>query len=104
MTVTISKWGNSQGFRIPKDILDKLNLAVGDLVNISQKDNKLIIEPFQINFEPGLNLDGDIYRPILIIEPAKKEKKYSIDELVNNLPKGYKASEEFSSKSGSEIW
>ncbi len=80
MTVTISKWGNSQGFRIPKDILDKLNLAVGDLVNISQKDNKLIIEP------------------------AKKEKKYSIDELVNNLPKSYKASEEFSSKSGSEIW
>ncbi|MDD2975005.1 MAG: AbrB/MazE/SpoVT family DNA-binding domain-containing protein [Aliarcobacter cryaerophilus] len=80
MTVTISKWGNSQGFRIPKDILDKLNLAVGDLVNISQKDNKLIIEP------------------------AKKEKKYSIDELVNNLPKDYKASEEFSSKSGSEIW
>jgi antitoxin MazE len=80
MTVTISKWGNSQGFRVPKDILDKLNLAVGDLVNISQKDNKLIIEP------------------------AKKEKKYSIDELVNNLPKGYKASEEFSSKSGSEIW
>ena len=80
MTVTISKWGNSQGFRIPKDILDKLNLTVGDLVNISQKDNKLIIEP------------------------AKKEKKYSIDELVNNLPKDYKASEEFSSKSGSEIW
>ena len=80
MTVTISKWGNSQGFRVPKDILDKLNLAVGDLVNISQKDNKLIIEP------------------------AKKEKKYSIDELVKKLPKGYKASEEFSSKSGSEIW
>ena len=80
MTVTISKWGNSQGFRVPKDILDKLNLGVGDLVNISQKDNKLIIEP------------------------AKKEKKYSIDELVNNLPKDYKASEEFSSKSGSEIW
>ncbi|MDX9815190.1 MAG: AbrB/MazE/SpoVT family DNA-binding domain-containing protein [Sulfurimonadaceae bacterium] len=80
MIVTISKWGNSQGFRVPKDILDKLNLRVGDLVNISQKDNKLIIEP------------------------AKKEKKYSIDELVNNLPKGYKASEEFSSKSGSEIW
>ena len=80
MTVTISKFGNAQGFRVPKDILDKLNLGVGDLVNISQKDNKLIIEP------------------------AKKEKKYSIDELVNNLPKGYKASEEFSSKSGSEIW
>ena len=80
MTVTISKWGNSQGFRVPKDILDKLNLAVGDLVNISQKDNKLIIEP------------------------AKKEKKCSLDELVNNLPKDYKASEEFSSKSGSEIW
>ena len=80
MTVTISKWGNSQGFRIPKDILDKLNLAVGDLVNISQKDNKLIIEP------------------------VKKEKKYSIDELVNNLPKGYKASEEFDTTLGKEEW
>ena len=80
MTVTISKWGNSQGFRIPKDILDKLNLAVGDLVNISQKDNKLIIEP------------------------AKKKKKYSIDELVNNLPKGYKEREEICTKSGSERW
>ncbi|MBK6303675.1 MAG: AbrB/MazE/SpoVT family DNA-binding domain-containing protein [Arcobacter sp.] len=38
MTVTISKWGNSQGFRIPKDILDKLNLAVGDLVNIPKRE------------------------------------------------------------------
>lgn len=32
--------------------------------NYNSNYNKLIIEPFQINFEPGLNLDGDIYRPI----------------------------------------
>ena len=31
------KMGKLSSFRIPKDILDKLNLAVGDLVNISQK-------------------------------------------------------------------
>ena len=58
----------------------------------------------QINSNPQQNTDRNEKDNKLIIEPAKKEKKYSIDELVNNLPKGYKASEEFSSKSGSEIW
>ena len=32
MTVTISKWGNSQGFRIPKDILDNLEKWYLDFV------------------------------------------------------------------------
>ena len=34
MTAKISKWGNSQGLRMPKDIMDSLHLQVGDNVNI----------------------------------------------------------------------
>lgn len=32
MTATISKWGNSQGLRFPKDIMKDLHLAIGDKV------------------------------------------------------------------------
>lgn len=80
MTATISKWGNSQGFRVSKEMLESLSLSIGDTVNIYSKENKLIIEPI------------------------KKEKKYDIKELIKYLPKNYKANEEFDNKIGSEIW
>ncbi len=80
MTTTISKWGNSQGFMVSKEILEKVHLSVGDMVNIYQKEDKLIIEPI------------------------KKEKKYNIKELVKDLPKDYKTNEEFDNKIGLEIW
>ncbi len=38
MTAIISKWGNSQGLRIPKNVMKDLNLSVG---------NKVIIEPIK---------------------------------------------------------
>ena len=44
MSTTITKIGNSQGIRINKTILDKLELNVNDKVNIDIKDNKIIIE------------------------------------------------------------
>lgn len=80
MTATISKWGNSQGLRFSKEILDSLNLCVGDKVNIYTNDDKVIIEPI------------------------REHKKYDITQLVKDIPTDYKASEEFDNKSGSEIW
>ncbi|RBQ31797.1 transcriptional regulator/antitoxin MazE [Arcobacter sp. FW59] len=80
MLATLSKWGNSQGFRVSKEILEKLNLSVGDSVNIYQEKDRLVIEPI------------------------KKEKNYDIKELVKNLPKDYQVNEEIKSKMGSEIW
>lgn len=44
MSTTITKIGNSQGVRINKTILEKLDLSVNDKVNIDIKDNKIIIE------------------------------------------------------------
>jgi len=80
MVVTVSKWGNSQGFRVPKELLEKLNLSIGDTVKINCEKDRLIIKP------------------------AKKEKKYNIKELVKAMPSDYKATEEFDTKIGIEKW
>ena len=43
MEVKIQKWGNSAGIRIPSSILKSLNLKTNDILNIEQKENKIII-------------------------------------------------------------
>ena len=42
MNATIQKWGNSQGIRIPKIILDQSGIAENDKVEITVKDNSII--------------------------------------------------------------
>jgi len=81
MTAKIAKWGNSQGFRVPKDIMENLNLNIGDNVEIKVEDNKLIIEAVKKN------------RP-----------KYNLDELVSQVPKNYQGKEEFDNTIGKEEW
>lgn len=43
MTTTIQKWGNSQGVRIPKFILEQLNLNADSDVSITVEDDSIII-------------------------------------------------------------
>ncbi|MDA3909716.1 MAG: AbrB/MazE/SpoVT family DNA-binding domain-containing protein [Sulfurimonas sp.] len=81
MTATISKWGNSQGLRFPKDIMKELHLTIGDKVNIFVENNKVIVEPI-----------------------AKEKIKYDINELVSKIQKDYKVQEEFTSVVGMEEW
>jgi antitoxin MazE len=44
VTTQIVKWGNSQGVRIPKALLDILNISGNDTLDISTKDGTLIIK------------------------------------------------------------
>ncbi len=81
MTAIISKWGNSQALRFPKGILKELNLSVGDKIKFLVKENKIVLEPVK-----------------------KSRKKYSINELVKQIPDDYKAYEEFNNKVGLEEW
>ncbi len=81
MRATISKWGNSQGLRFPKNILKELNLSIGDKMKFLIQNNKIILEPVE-----------------------KSRKKYNINELVKQIPSSYKPYEEFSSKAGLEKW
>lgn len=44
MTTTIQKWGNSQGIRIPKFILESLNWTGSERLVVSAEDDKIVIE------------------------------------------------------------
>lgn len=44
MEGTIKKWGNSLAWRIPKDIANELGLTEGKKVDISLKENQIIIK------------------------------------------------------------
>lgn len=81
MTAKISKWGNSQGLRVPKDIMESLQLHIGDNVNITIVDGKAIIEPIRQNIPD-----------------------YDLNELVSKIPQDYKVKEEFDSTIGKEEW
>ena len=50
MTAKISKWGNSQGLSMSKDIMNSLHLQVGDNVKIAMLDGKIIIEQWKKRF------------------------------------------------------
>jgi len=45
MSVTLHRWGNSVGLRVPKPLLEQLGLAEGSKVDIRIEDNRLVIEP-----------------------------------------------------------
>ena len=81
MTAKISKWGNSQGLRMPKDIMDSLHLQVGDNGNITMLGGKVIIEPMK-----------------------KEISNYDLNELISKIPSDYKTSEEFDTIVGKEEW
>ena len=43
MQTTIAKWGNSQGIRLPKILLESANLTDSDTVNVLAENNSIII-------------------------------------------------------------
>jgi antitoxin MazE len=65
MTTKITKWGNSYGVRIPKEIISELNLSEG------------------VEFDMNV-VDGGIQ-----IKPITGKKKYSLEELLAQIPADY---------------
>jgi antitoxin MazE len=45
MVTRIQKWGNSQGLRFSKDLLEEAQIAVGDDVQVSVRGGRIIVEP-----------------------------------------------------------
>ena len=43
MEVKVQKWGNSNGIRIPNEIMKELNIKTGDSLTIKHEDNNIII-------------------------------------------------------------
>jgi len=68
MQSQIKSWGNSQGVRIPKEILKKAGIALNDIVDITSSDGTIILtkqfkhktlEERAAEYGGQLNLDGE---------------------------------------------
>ena len=55
MTVKLQKWGNSQGIRIPKFMLDDLTWSENEMVDIIVDDGRIIIERSKTNQSPDIH-------------------------------------------------
>jgi len=49
MEVTMKKWGNSLGVRIPSPIVRELSLKDGSRVDINDRGKEIVIKPVQKN-------------------------------------------------------
>ncbi len=48
MQTQVKAWGNSQGIRISKDILNEANISVNDLLDISVSNGRILLtKPFR---------------------------------------------------------
>ena len=82
MVTKVQKWGNSQGLRFSKAILEEAHINVGDQVNISVQKGQIIVEPL-----------------------TKVRGKYDLRELVSKMPKDYQVEElDWGKPTGKEVW
>ena len=82
MVTKIQKWGNSQGLRLAKQVLEDAHLAVGDDVDVTTRDG------------------------LIVIAPARRIRgKRSLQELVSRIPKEHKTEEAgWGEPVGREVW
>ncbi|HPO14714.1 MAG TPA: AbrB/MazE/SpoVT family DNA-binding domain-containing protein [Candidatus Hydrogenedentes bacterium] len=82
MVTKIQKWGNSQGLRIARQLLDDAEIAVGDEVEISLKEGVLVIAPVR-----------------------RVRGRHDLQKLVARIPKKYRAAEvDWGKPAGKETW
>jgi antitoxin MazE len=82
MVTKVQKWGNSQGLRLARQVLEEAHIAVGDDVEVKARDGMIVIVPAQ-----------------------RIRGKQSLQKLVSRIPKGYKGGEvEWGKPAGREEW
>jgi antitoxin MazE len=78
MSVKIQKWGNSLGVRLPKAVVEKVNLSEHSEVEVESKDG------------------------VIVIFPAKK--RYYLEELIAQITKKNLHHEDEFKVEGNEVW
>jgi antitoxin MazE len=79
MLAKVQKWGNSQGLRLPKHVLEASDIALGDQVEITVQADQIVI--------------------------TKAKRRFELAELVARMPKGYQAEEvSLGPPVGKEAW
>ena len=75
MTATLQKWGNSNGIRIPKQILIDLDIKVNDKLLISSVNDEIIIKKDKKHKTLKDRLE-EFYK-----KPISKIKKLNVEEI-----------------------
>jgi len=68
MQAQVKEWGNSQGIRLPKDVLKSAGISLNDTLDVTVKDGVITLsKPFRHKsleerasaYDGELNLDGE---------------------------------------------
>lgn len=82
MLTKIQKWGNSQGVRIPLKLLEEVKIAVGDEVDVTVQEGKIVVSPSQ-----------------------RIRGRYRLEDLLAQMPDDYEpAEEDWGPPVGREKW
>ena len=82
MVTRVQKWGNSQGLRLAKQVLEETRISIGDAVDVSTRDGLIVITPIR-----------------------RVRGKHSLRELVSQIPKNYRVGElPWGEAIGREAW
>jgi antitoxin MazE len=82
MVTKVQKWGNSQGLRLAKRVLEDAHISIGDDVDVTIQDGRIIIAPIK-----------------------RVRGKWSLQDLVSRIPKVHEAGEvDWGNPTGREVW
>ena len=82
MLTKVQKWGNSQGLRVAKALLDEAGIQVGDEVNVSVEGGRIVVEPV-----------------------SRIRGRYALKVLVSKMPEEYRPEEiDWGPPAGKELW
>lgn len=82
----VVKWGNSHGIRIPKKILNMLNIAEKDVVDITLLDDSIVIRPTQKKHKTTKQRIEEFYKTDF--ETAVKQNDYDFEIVDFGKPQG----------------
>lgn len=82
MRAKVQRWGNSQGVRVPKTVLQEAQIAVGDEVDISVAKGRIILR-----------------------HAAPVRGRYKLKDLLDRIPADYRVEEvDWGTATGREAW
>lgn len=82
MRAKIQKWGNSQGVRVPKTVLEQARIAVGDEVDIKVSRGRIVVKA-----------------------AAPVRGRYALKDLLDRIPGDYRPEEtDWGLAAGREAW
>lgn len=81
MVTKIQRWGNSQGLRLKKDMLDALDIMIGDPLKVFIRSGNIIISP-----------------------DKKRREKVDLKKLLSKTKQNHMKEVDWGMSAGKEVW